>query len=214
VTHTTASDQRRKTWSRYESVSRVPDIRDRILRHVVADSTGGCWNWSSAKNGKGYSILTVHRQTVLAHRLSLLIFKGPFDPACDVDHLCRNPSCVNPEHLEAVSHLENVRRGESFGRLLPVCRNGHEYPIDAPIRFDSRGRTYRQCRSCDRDRQATRTRHSSRGASRRGTCPNGHEYTTDNTSISTKGQRRCRRCHNERCARARKKASHKALTGS
>jgi hypothetical protein len=146
----TASAQRIASWYRYTDARDVPDIRDRILRHV-AIAASGCWIWTSAVNGpKAYPIITVKRMALLAHRLSLLVWKGDFDPRADVDHLCRTPRCVNPDHLEAVSHRDNVLRGESFAAENAArthCRKGHAFDAEN-TRIDSGG--HRTCRTCAR----------------------------------------------------------------
>lgn len=84
----------------------------------------GCWLWTGALNKDGYAHLCVKRNStrVLAHRFSFQKFVGPIPEELEIDHLCRNRCCVNPHHLEAVSHKENVRR--AYG---PTCRKfGHE----------------------------------------------------------------------------------------
>lgn len=76
--------------------------------YVVNDA--GCWVWQKAK-WDGYGSLWKDGRHVKAHREYYENAKGPIPPGLQIDHLCRNPSCVNPDHLEAVSAMENVRRG-------------------------------------------------------------------------------------------------------
>lgn len=149
MTQGTAEQKRLAAWPKYISAATREDIRDRLFRHVRV-SVEGCWEWQSALNGVRYPLVVVHRKTLLAHRLALLVFRGEFDPRCDVDHLCRNSVCVNPDHLEAVSHRENVQRGESFGRVRDTCRNGHPY---VGVIRETHGRLSQRCLVCDRDRQ-------------------------------------------------------------
>lgn len=84
------------------------------------DPVTGCWNWNKSLNsgygqisrwspGKTKSNVT----TVKAHREVYERHVGPIPPGLQLDHLCRNPRCVNPAHLEPVTNEENVRRGIS-----------------------------------------------------------------------------------------------------
>jgi len=60
----------------------------------------------------GYGHLTIRNQQILAHRFIYEKFKGPIPEGLTLDHSCRNPICVNPDHMEPVTHAENCRRGE------------------------------------------------------------------------------------------------------
>lgn len=70
-----------------------------------------CWVWQRAKDSKGYGRATIDGSTKLAHRIFYEKFVGPIPLGLSLDHLCRNPPCVNPSHLEPVTHAENCRRG-------------------------------------------------------------------------------------------------------
>lgn len=72
-----------------------------------------CWIWSGAKNKKGYGRFMFKGKNRKAHHVSLFLFKNiadGFSKHRQVDHLCNNTSCVNPDHLEIVNQNENVRR--------------------------------------------------------------------------------------------------------
>lgn len=88
----------------------APDVARFVKKFEVVES--GCWEWRAATQGTGYGVFAIAGTNRLAHRVSLRHYRGDFDDILDVDHLCRNPSCVNPDHLEAVSHVENMARGE------------------------------------------------------------------------------------------------------
>lgn len=62
----------------------------------------GCWEWIES-TAYGYA-------RDFSHRLSYQIFVGPLIEGLELDHLCKNTKCVNPEHLEQVSHRTNIRR--------------------------------------------------------------------------------------------------------
>lgn len=90
----------------------VPFAPGRGVGHVV-DPRTGCWNWQGRTNSKGYG--QVHfghgrSSTKIAHRVYFERAHGPIPAAHDIDHLCRNTSCVNPGHLEAVRSEVNQRR--------------------------------------------------------------------------------------------------------
>lgn len=71
------------------------------------DKTDNCWNWTAAKVTDGYGVITIDGKHVMAHRFSYQIHKGPIPPGLVVDHMCHNPACVNPQHLQAVTHKQN-----------------------------------------------------------------------------------------------------------
>jgi len=82
-----------------------------FLRKV--NITNKCWKWIGAKSEKGYGYFYYKGSISLAHRISYEIFKGKLIKGLEIDHICNNPSCVNPKHLRQVSHSFNVLRGKS-----------------------------------------------------------------------------------------------------
>lgn len=79
----------------------------------AVDPVTHCWNWTKGVSGTGYGIAWFEGKLLSAHRLSYTLHKGQIPDKFDIDHLCRNKRCINPDHLEAVSHAENNRRGSS-----------------------------------------------------------------------------------------------------
>lgn len=90
----------------------------------------GCWLYGGSISGRGYGMLSHRAKNLSVHRLAYERFKGPIPTGLVVDHLCRTPLCVNPDHLEVVTQFENVMRGRAFvARYAKVthCAAGHAY---------------------------------------------------------------------------------------
>ena len=78
------------------------------------NKTDTCWLWTGYTNKKGYGEFNLsHGKRLFAHRFAYQLLIGPIPKGLVIDHLCRTRNCVNPSHLESVSIVENVRRGNS-----------------------------------------------------------------------------------------------------
>lgn len=113
-----------------------------------------CWEWFGPVHTKGYGLLKVDGATRLAHRLSYEMLVGPIPEGLVIDHLCRVTHCVNPDHLEAVTQRENIRRGvnpAAASMSKEHCTAGHEFTPEntyVPPKRPNR----RQCKACQRSR--------------------------------------------------------------
>lgn len=118
------------------------DLDPRVRSRISLDLTG-CWLWTGYRDKLGYGRLTIDGKTAAAHRIVYEHHKGPIPSGLEIDHLCRVTSCVNPDHLEAVTHLENMRRGLNAKKAF--CPQGHPYS-GRNVMFELNG--WRKCREC------------------------------------------------------------------
>lgn len=118
------------------------------------DKTRACWLWTGWTNPSGYGRLKVDGHMVFAHRIAYQEVRGAIPIHLELDHLCRVRRCVNPDHLEPVTHSENIARGNvgAFNRAKSACPKGHAFD-DRNTRMYM-GRRY--CRACSRERNARR----------------------------------------------------------
>lgn len=121
----------------------------RILARSVA-GPGGCVLWCGSKTRTGYGQIGVAGRLLSVHRVSYQAFHGPIPAGLEVDHICRVRHCVNPSHLQAITHAENLRR--AIVKPHSHCRKGHQFTrANTYLRPDG----WRECKECKR---ATRRR--------------------------------------------------------
>lgn len=103
-----------------------PDrILDKVLSRVLIKDmgyeNGPCWLWqgptSGTGRGGGYPRMSLDGGTVAVHIVMYILQEGPIPPRKQIDHKCRNRLCVNPSHLEMVTHLVNQRRRDAEIRM-------------------------------------------------------------------------------------------------
>jgi hypothetical protein len=173
-----------------------------------------CHEWTGNRYPKGYGQFGTRNRTVLAHRWSYEQQVGPIPDGLQLDHLCRNPPCVNPAHLEPVTSRVNHMRSPGLANGTKThCPQGHPYSTENTIRTrrpDGGGARY--CRTCVNAYRAAWAREQTR---KRGPkppkplathCRLGHLYDKANTRIEN-GKRRCRACMAAGARRRRKARS-------
>lgn len=123
----------------------------RLLSRIEIDGETGCWVWQGSAS-KGYGGFNAYGQFTLTHRFAYEALVGPIPDGLEVDHLCRNSLCANPDHLEPVTPQENKRRAMEARRLVlsTTCGRGHLLE-GANVRIDKRG--VRICKACKLMRQ-------------------------------------------------------------
>ena len=129
------------------STHQLEELAPRFWQRV--DQKDGCWLWKGSLTVYGYGQFQPARgKSYRAHRLAWEIARGPVPEGLVLDHLCRNRACCNPDHLEPVTHRENVLRGvgpsaQNAARL--TCSKGHS--------FDSVGsKGERRCIQCNNEK--------------------------------------------------------------
>lgn len=126
-------------------------IADHIKANIKIIRRTGCWEWQRCIHPSGYGRIGIDYKVFYVHRISYELFVGKIPKGLDLDHLCRNRRCCNPEHLEPVTRSVNLRRGAGpkIIALLALkkthCPKEHPYNKENTMR-DSAG--YRACRIC------------------------------------------------------------------
>lgn len=128
---------------------------DRILERSLM--TGGhldCIEWQGTKDKRyGYGSLQIAGKTAWVHRVAYELFVADIPSGLTVDHLCANPSCINPFHLDVCTQAENMKRMHAR-RGLTHCKHGH--PLSGANLYVEPKRGTRQCVQCRRDRDRAR----------------------------------------------------------
>lgn len=148
-------DEAERFWSKVNKNGPIPAHRPDL---------GPCWPWTAGCFDAGYGAFYVPdlQRNVGAHVWAYIHEVGPIPPGFELDHLCRNPPCVNPHHLEAVTGRINTLRSENPAAKNATkthCKRGH--PLDEANTF-VRKNGHRQCRICKNEwkRRARRPSHS------------------------------------------------------
>lgn len=124
------------------------------FKSYVSVIESGCWEWTGTRISSGYGQFSVRSKRVLAHRWAYAHYIGPIPEGLSLDHLCRNRACCNPQHVEPVTHRENVHRGKAPAAVNAArthCKHGHPLTgSNLQVRPDGR----RACLACQKARNA------------------------------------------------------------
>lgn len=130
---------------------------ERVKRHTVVNPETGCWEKHGWVNNAGYGQVRIGKKFYLMHRLAWEGVNGPIPAGLTIDHLCRNRCCSNPDHLEAVTHRENLMRSPTQITAVHArkthCIRGHEFtPENTKIRASKNGAPGRVCIACEKQK--------------------------------------------------------------
>lgn len=140
-------------------------LEERFAAKYTVDPAAGCWIWRAAKNEDGYGRIWVAGRNALAYKALYELRFGAVADGLELDHLCRNRACVNPEHLEPVPHVVNVLRSPATLNSIALrkthCDSGHAFTAENTYRYKGA----RQCRACRRERNRARRSNKNRAES-------------------------------------------------
>lgn len=142
-----------RRWRQGELTRRA--LADRLWSRVTKGDN--CWEWTGARNHKGYGEIGADGRVQKAHRIAWVLTYGPIHDGVDVLHRCDNPPCCRPDHLflgdDADNMADMVRKGRSKQSQRTHCPQGHPYDEENTyISYRGAGRAHRQCKECSRQR--------------------------------------------------------------
>lgn len=141
-------------------------MNERFRLRLDIQPETGCWNWTGYRNRNGYGQFYFNGRQRPAHCYAWEVKNGPVPYGTEIDHLCRNRACVNPDHLEAVPHRENILRGVGpivVNATKTHCVHGHEFTPENTMTYRRGNSLRRYCRTCRRRLQRIwrqRTKHN------------------------------------------------------
>lgn len=147
-----------RTFAEAEAIARrAPRLTNRttmgvLTNRLTVDAETGCWNVSGSIASNGYPRMSRDGKDVNTHRVMFENWYGDVPEGAQLDHVCRNHRCCNPEHLEPVTQAENIARGMSPGAVAVRsnrCRRGHAFTPENTYTKPSTG--HRMCRTCRRE---------------------------------------------------------------
>jgi hypothetical protein len=119
-------------------------LLERFEEKYIPEPNSGCWLWTAAQIN-GYGAIKVAGRFRGAHRVSYELHKGPVPAGLVLDHLCRVPFCVKPDHLEPVTIGENISRGDNHHRRKTRCKRGHAFTEENTLILSTGSRACRTC---------------------------------------------------------------------
>lgn len=141
----------------------MSEMQERLVGYIadrIVLNDDGCWLWTKHISPDGYGVCGTGG-TRNAHRLTYMVYRGDLSDDVEIDHLCHTNDalcsggitclhrrCVNPEHLEAVTHQENAVRGRNHHLVKTHCPQGH--PLSGENLYRRRN-GHRGCKTCLRE---------------------------------------------------------------
>lgn len=127
----------------------VVDLLAHFMSKLIPDYEDDHWALDTKVNNHGYHVICVGGRNSYGHIVAYELTHGPVPDGLEIDHLCRTTWCCNPDHLEAVTHSENVRRA------YPVCGAGL-HDMTNPENYYQRANGGRMCKPCNHRRNRAR----------------------------------------------------------
>ena len=124
---------------------------EKFNNSYMPEPNSGCWIWLKPIDRYGYGVFSFGGRRMKAHQFAYEFYKGTIPSELEPDHKCRVRCCVNPEHMEPVTHRENTMRGVSSAAIngrKTHCKQGHAYD-NHNTRLDAKS-GFRNCRACNR----------------------------------------------------------------
>ena len=125
-------------------------FEERFWSQVDKEAALGCWVWTGGKLASGYGSVALDGTRFVTHRVVWEMLRGPIPDGLQIDHLCRNRACCNPDHLEPVEQKTNLLRGVSqpaINARKTHCIRGHEFTPENTYRRPGCPQA-RNCRTC------------------------------------------------------------------
>lgn len=140
------------------------DKVEELIRRRILVTEKGCWEWQGYRTVGGYGRICRRGKNHSIHRYVYQQVVGPIPDGLELDHLCRERACCNPEHLEPVTHKENHQRGlgaqrsREFNEKRTHCPQGHPFAGEHLYDYYNPKTGYRckQCRTCHREQKRAR----------------------------------------------------------
>lgn len=108
----------------------IETSKESIERRILRDSVSGCWLWTGCLCGGRYPIVTYGGKRIKVHRLHYILYKGNIPYGLEVRHICNVKRCVNPDHLEIGTHLENMNDYAKTRERKISASKKERFPLD------------------------------------------------------------------------------------
>ena len=126
-------------------------VSERIERYTFPEPNTGCHLWAGCDNLK-YGVINIDHRNRLVHRVAYTLAKGPIPEGLQIDHICNNCLCVNPNHLRAVTARVNILRSTGVSAIAARkthCPKGHPYSGENVYTWGPSN--HRQCKTCRKE---------------------------------------------------------------